>query len=124
MAGSSVKARVRSLAKINLDLRVLNKRQDGFHELRTIFQTISLADTIDIEYRRGRTRIDINSNLNIPGNLIVQAADSVLRSARVTGQLCFVLKKRIPWAAVWEAGRATLLRCCSHCQCCWVNGCL
>ena len=38
--------RVRALAKINLDLRVLGKRGDGFHELRTIFQTISLADTI------------------------------------------------------------------------------
>jgi len=88
--------RVRSLAKINLDLRVLNKRSDGFHELRTIFQTISLADTIGIEYQRGRTRIDINSNLNIPDNLIVRAADSVLRATRATGRLRFQLKKRIP----------------------------
>ena len=45
----SDRVRVRSLAKINLDLRVLQKRPDGFHELRTIFQTISLADTIGIE---------------------------------------------------------------------------
>jgi len=88
--------RVRSLAKINLDLRVLNKRPDGFHELRTIFQTISLADTIDIEYRRGRTRIDINSNVNIPDNLVVRAADSVLRAARSTGRVRFDLRKRIP----------------------------
>jgi 4-diphosphocytidyl-2-C-methyl-D-erythritol kinase len=88
--------RVRSLAKINLDLRVLNKRPDGFHELRTIFQTISLADTIDIEYQRGRTRIDIHSNLNIPDNLIVRAADSVLRAARSTGRVRFQLRKRIP----------------------------
>ena len=88
--------RVRSLAKINLDLRVLNKRPDGFHELRTIFQTISLADTIDIEYQRGRTRIDIHSNLSIPDNLIVRAADSVLRAARSTGRLRFDLTKRIP----------------------------
>ena len=43
--------RVRTLAKINLDLRVLNKRTDGYHDLRTIFQTVSLADTIDISYR-------------------------------------------------------------------------
>jgi len=46
-----VRLKVRSLAKINLDLRVLNKRTDGFHELRTIFQTVSLADTIEIEYQ-------------------------------------------------------------------------
>ena len=62
--------RVRSLAKINLDLRVLHRRADGYHELRTIFQTISLADTLDIEYQPGRTRIDIQSNLNIPGNIV------------------------------------------------------
>jgi 4-diphosphocytidyl-2-C-methyl-D-erythritol kinase len=81
---------------VNLDLRVLHKRPDGFHELRTIFQTISLADTIGMEYKRGRTRIDLNSNLNIPDNLILKAADSVLKAARATGRLSFDLVKRIP----------------------------
>ena len=51
-------ARVRSFAKINLDLRVLNKRPDGFHELRTVFQSVSLADLIDIEYTRARRTRD------------------------------------------------------------------
>jgi 4-diphosphocytidyl-2-C-methyl-D-erythritol kinase len=88
--------RLRSFAKINLDLRVLNKRTDGYHELRTIFQTISLADTLDLEYQPGRTRIDIKSNLNIPDNLIVRAADSVLKATRRTGRLGFVLQKRVP----------------------------
>jgi 4-diphosphocytidyl-2-C-methyl-D-erythritol kinase len=88
--------RVRSLAKINLDLRVLNKRPDGFHDLRTIFQTISLADSIEIEYRRGPTKIDINSNFNIPSNIIVKAVDSVLAATGKTGRFGFVLKKRIP----------------------------
>jgi 4-diphosphocytidyl-2-C-methyl-D-erythritol kinase len=87
---------VRSLAKINLDLRVLHKRPDGFHELRTIFQTISLADTIGMEYRPGRTRIDLNSNLNIADNLILRAADSVLKAVRATGRFRFDLLKRIP----------------------------
>ena len=81
------RATVKSLAKINLDLRVLNQRSDGFHELRTVFQTISLADTIDIEYQPGRTSIDINSNLNIPDNLIVSAAHSVLKATRSTGRI-------------------------------------
>jgi 4-diphosphocytidyl-2-C-methyl-D-erythritol kinase len=88
--------RLRSLAKINLDLRVLNKRRDGYHELRTIFQTISLADTISVEYQPGRTHIDIKSNLNISDNLIVRAADSVLKATRRAGRLGFVLQKRIP----------------------------
>jgi 4-diphosphocytidyl-2-C-methyl-D-erythritol kinase len=88
--------RLRSLAKINLDLRVLNKRPDGYHELRTIFQTISLADTIEVQYQPGRTRIDIKSNLNIADNLVVRAADSVMKATRRTGRLGFVLQKRIP----------------------------
>ena len=90
------RVRVRSFAKINLELRVLDRRPDAYHELRTIFQTVSLADTIEMEYRRGRTKIDLNSNLNIPDNLIVRAAHNVLRATRSTGRIGFVLKKRIP----------------------------
>jgi 4-diphosphocytidyl-2-C-methyl-D-erythritol kinase len=74
-----VKAKLRSLAKINLDLRVLQRNADGFHELRTVFQTISLADTIEIEYARARrTEISVEGNVEIPNNLIVRAADAVL----------------------------------------------
>ena len=88
--------RLRSLAKINLDLRVLNKRPDGFHDLRTIFQTISLADTIEIEFSPGRTRIHLESNLNIPDNLIVRAADMALHALRKTGRFQIRLRKNIP----------------------------
>ena len=88
--------RLRSLAKINLDLRVLHRRADGFHELRSIFQTISLADRIEVEFERGRTHIELKSNLNIPGNLILRAADAVMKATRATGRLRFKLIKRIP----------------------------
>jgi 4-diphosphocytidyl-2-C-methyl-D-erythritol kinase len=95
-APTQASVRIRSLAKINLDLRVLNKRPDGFHELRTIFQTISLADTIAIEYQSGRTKIELKSNLNIPSNLILRATDSFMKAVRATGRLRFDLRKRIP----------------------------
>jgi 4-diphosphocytidyl-2-C-methyl-D-erythritol kinase len=98
MAVTSTPARVRlrSLAKINLDLRVLGRRSDGFHELRTIFQTISLADTIGVEFERGRTKIELKSNVDIPGNLILRATDLVMKAARATGRVRFALEKRIP----------------------------
>jgi 4-diphosphocytidyl-2-C-methyl-D-erythritol kinase len=90
------KARIKSLAKINLDLRVLAKRADGFHDLRTVFQTISLADTIDIEFEASRkTEITILDD-QIPDNLIRRAALAVLDAMKVKGQVGFVLQKRIP----------------------------
>lgn len=88
--------RVRSLAKLNLDLRVLHKRPDGFHDLRTIFQTISLGDTLAMEYRPGRTQIELKSNLNISDNTVVKAAHLILHATRSTGRLGFVLTKKIP----------------------------
>jgi 4-diphosphocytidyl-2-C-methyl-D-erythritol kinase len=88
--------RLRSLAKINLDLRVLHKRPDGFHELRTIFQTISLADTIEVQYQRGGSKIELESNVDIPGNLIIKAADLVMRALRANCRLRIRLTKRIP----------------------------
>ncbi|MEO8026445.1 MAG: 4-(cytidine 5'-diphospho)-2-C-methyl-D-erythritol kinase [Bryobacteraceae bacterium] len=90
-------ARVRSLAKINLALRVLGKRADGYHELRTVFQTVSLADTIDIVFTPGRrTSMAISGNVDIPGNLILKAAEAVLEAMKRTGQVEFKLTKRIP----------------------------
>jgi 4-diphosphocytidyl-2-C-methyl-D-erythritol kinase len=89
--------RLRSLAKVNLDLRVLHKRADGFHELRSVFQTISLADTIVMEYESARrTVLEIDDPLVIPDNLILRAARAVLDAMKMHGRLRFQLKKRIP----------------------------
>ncbi len=89
--------KLRSLAKINLDLRVLHKSPDGFHELRTVFQTISLADTIEIEYEPARrTELSIDGNVDIPDNLILRAAQAVLDAMRVHARVRFRLTKRIP----------------------------
>ncbi len=88
--------RVRSLAKINLDLRVLHQRPDGYHELRTIFQTISLADTLEIEYRRGPTRIEIKSNLSIPGNIVEKAAHLILEATGKTGRVRVRFREKHP----------------------------
>ena len=99
-ARGTLRARVRALAKINLDLRVLGKRPDGFHELRTIFQTISLADTIDLEFTAGRrTAIEIQDPLQLAENLAVRAARLALETMGVSGRLEIRLVKRIPMGA-------------------------
>jgi 4-diphosphocytidyl-2-C-methyl-D-erythritol kinase len=97
--------RIRSLAKINLDLRVLNKRADGFHELRTVFQTVSLADTIEIAFEPARkTSLAIDDALNIADNLVLRAAQKALDAMKVTGRVHFKLRKQIPMGAGMGGG--------------------
>jgi 4-diphosphocytidyl-2-C-methyl-D-erythritol kinase len=89
---------LRAYAKINLSLRVLHKRGDGYHELRTIFQTISLADTVSVEARRARTtRITLDDGgLNLPNNLMTRAAEAYLEAAKTKASVAMTLQKRIP----------------------------
>ena len=90
-------ARIKSLAKINLDLRVLAKRPDGFHDLRTVFQTVSLADEITIEFERARRReVSIEDPKAIPDNLILRAAHALLDQMNIAARVRFKLEKHIP----------------------------
>ncbi|MCC7154643.1 MAG: 4-(cytidine 5'-diphospho)-2-C-methyl-D-erythritol kinase [Bryobacterales bacterium] len=90
-------ARVRAFAKINLSLKVLYKRPDNYHELRTVFQTVGLHDTIGIEYENSRrTELLLEGGGDVPDNLILRAARSFLDSARTTARIRFRLQKRIP----------------------------
>lgn len=82
---------VRSFAKINWSLRITGKRADGFHDLETVFQTISLFD--EIEFRDSGELSLTCDDLSIPTdetNLIVRAARAVGATASVD------LRKRIP----------------------------
>ena len=103
--------RVRAHAKINLDLRVLGTRPDGFHELRTVFQAIGLHDTVECVTREGAFAIECDV-AGVPldrANLVWRAADTLWRSARRTGPLRDVLirlTKRIPLQAGLGGGSA------------------
>ncbi|MFB3778576.1 MAG: 4-(cytidine 5'-diphospho)-2-C-methyl-D-erythritol kinase [Bryobacteraceae bacterium] len=100
MTSGPRRARVNALAKINLGLKVLNKRPDGFHELRTVYQTISLADVLDIEFTPARrTSVAMVSSPEIPDNLVLRAARLVMDAMRVAGKAGFRLHKRIPMGA-------------------------
>ncbi|HUB81186.1 MAG TPA: 4-(cytidine 5'-diphospho)-2-C-methyl-D-erythritol kinase [Bryobacteraceae bacterium] len=97
---STRRVRVRALAKLNLDLRVLRKRADGYHELRTIFQTISLADNLEIAFTPGRkTAIELEDSHAIPDNLVARAAHLALDAMRVKGSVAIKLTKHIPMGA-------------------------
>ncbi len=87
----------RSFAKINLALSVLGRRTDGYHEIRTLFQTIDLCD--EIEFRPSR-RLELVCE-NLPGvpredNLVWKAANAL--ASRIPGRrgARIILRKRVP----------------------------
>jgi len=92
---------VRAHAKINLDLRVLGMRPDGFHELRTVFQAVALHDTIDCIPRAGPFAIECQA-AGVPldrANHVWRAAETLWRALRREGPVRDVLirlHKRIP----------------------------
>ena len=92
---------IRAHAKINLDLRVLGTRPDGYHELRTVFQSIALHDLVDCIPRPGPLAIECDA-AGVPldqSNLVWRAASALWRALRRTGPVRDVLirlHKRIP----------------------------
>ena len=100
MTSGPRRATVDALAKINLGLKVLHKRADGYHELRTVFQTISLADRLEVEFVPARrTKLELESDLDIADNLVLRAARLAMDAMRRTGVARFRLRKRIPMGA-------------------------
>ena len=90
-------------AKINLGLRILGRRDDSYHELRTVFQTISLADRLSVAYtRRGDGEVSLDcdvAELAGPKNLAAQTATTLLKAGKYQGRVRIVLEKRIPAGA-------------------------
>ena len=86
-----------SFAKINWMLRVLGKRTDGFHELFTVFQSISLHDTISFEEHHSLELTCGDSNVPTDErNLIIRAAAALQRHTGVEKGARLRLEKRIP----------------------------
>lgn len=90
-----------SYAKINLGLRVLGKRPDGYHEIETVFQTISLADELRIEKAPHGLRVEMIPNGGVPeqGNLVYRAARALLDRTRPNSGVYICIEKSIPFAA-------------------------
>jgi 4-diphosphocytidyl-2-C-methyl-D-erythritol kinase len=94
--------RIPAFAKINLRLEILGKRPDGYHELRTIFQTVSLHD--DLKLRRNKRpgislQVEGNaalSNEPVEKNLVYRAVQALQQDLKHRGGIEIELKKKIP----------------------------
>jgi 4-diphosphocytidyl-2-C-methyl-D-erythritol kinase len=92
--------RLRAFAKINLGLKILAERPDGYHEIRTIYQTIALHDRLEISLRKagGGIRLECD-NPEIPSgreNLVYRACDLWRRARGFRGGVNVRLEKMIP----------------------------
>ena len=102
---------LRPYAKINLTLNVGPRRDDGFHDVETLLQSIALSDRVEISKRRGAFQI-VARGVPVPTdrtNLAWKAADAVWRAAGRSGEPAnarVALTKRIPVAAGLGGGSA------------------
>lgn len=105
--GSNNDISLKALAKINLGLDVVRRREDGYHEVRMIMQTIQLYDRLDIK-RTQEPGIQIQTNLSFlpvnETNLIYKAAKLLMDEFSITDGVSVKLDKRIPVAAGMAGG--------------------
>lgn len=99
--------KLRALAKINLGLDVVRKREDGYHEVRMIMQTINMYDKLELVIRE-TSGIRITTNLSyVPtdeNNLVYKAAKLLMDEFHITKGLNIRLEKFIPVAAGMAGG--------------------
>jgi 4-diphosphocytidyl-2-C-methyl-D-erythritol kinase len=91
---------LRAFAKINLGLRILGKRPDGYHEIRTLYQTIELNDRLEVALlpRLGGIQVECH-HADVPsgrGNLVFRACELWKRARRFKGRIEICLEKHIP----------------------------
>lgn len=90
---------LRAGAKINLGLRILGAREDGYHDISSVFQEVSLCDVLDISAVPGKGRIDLECSGSLPkgrGNLAWRAARIFLDITEEDIDVSIRLKKHIP----------------------------
>jgi 4-diphosphocytidyl-2-C-methyl-D-erythritol kinase len=108
--------RLKSPAKVNLRLEILRRREDGYHELRSILQEISLSDTLSISLKKEKGISITTDHPDLPlgrGNLVYRAAQMILKKSEYKGGLHIDIRKEIPLGAGLGGGSsnaATILK--------------
>ena len=96
---AAMTVQVRSFAKINLGLRIGARREDGFHELLTVYQTIGLHDMIRVSLERG-SGIEIRcADPRVPkdeSNTCYRIVEKAMQALRAKGRVVVEIEKRLP----------------------------
>ena len=94
-----MKVTVRSFAKINLGLRIGAAREDGFHELLTVYQTIGLHDVIRVNVGRGQGIEIFCDDPRVPrdeSNTCFRIVEKAMHTLRAKGRVVIEIEKRLP----------------------------
>lgn len=97
-----MRLKVLSPAKVNLFLRVLGKRPDGYHDILSLMQPVSLYDELDISVSDGAGIEVVTDSAEAPGgsdNLAFKAAGLFLEKAGIRKRVSIGIRKRIPVGA-------------------------
>jgi 4-diphosphocytidyl-2-C-methyl-D-erythritol kinase len=90
---------VHSFAKINIGLKIGPLREDGFHELRTLYQTVAVSDLIRVDVGRGVGIEVYSKDPRVPRdetNTCWRVADRILRSLKTRGKVRIAIDKNLP----------------------------
>jgi len=100
------RAMARSYAKINLTLDVLGKREDGYHNLRSVMQTVGLSDLVIVDKCSYGIRLTTNKKFlpNNSKNIAYQAAQKFFEKTKIKGGVKILIHKNIPIAAGLAGG--------------------
>ena len=101
---------LKALAKINLGLDVLGRRENGYHDVRMVMQSVYLYDNVRLEARE-EPGIELSSNLyylpDDSGNIAYKAAQMMIEEFHLEGGVRITLDKHIPVAAGMAGGSST-----------------
>src|SRR5215510_7299148 len=90
---------VRSFAKINIGLKIGPLRDDDFHELRTIYQTVALSDVVRVDVGKGLGIDIVCKDKRVPAdesNTCWRVAERVLKSLKTRGKIRITIEKNLP----------------------------
>ncbi len=107
--------KMRALAKVNLHLRILGRRADGFHDIETLMVPVSLGDELVVETSLGRAVKVECDHPDVPkgvDNLVARAARQFSEDTGRHFAVRILLEKKSPWVPAWAAAAAMPRRCC------------
>ena len=102
----------RANAKINTYLNITSRREDGYHTVDSVMQTVSLCDLVTVDFQlapQSHIALSISGNADLPAdcrNLAWRAAERFLQRTNLRGEVQIMIQKHIPMSAGLAGGSA------------------